>query len=405
MTGAVIFPEHFLLYKVRMSSIFTHPNYVKPFKKIPPMKAYLLFCISLFTISEINAQTKGPKTGGGFSNESLPGSNKFWFDVENAEGSDDSYTHFTNLNTGPDSYTDYIHVNKFFLDVPPGKIITGIQVDVERSDPDQNTADYSVKILKYDMVTGNDKSTGDLYPVTDNYRTFGGPGDLWGEIWTPDMINDNGFGIALSAQRVDGTSGITNGKIDNIVITVYYDSPSTLPLSLVNFWAKKNNGSIDITWTTEIESNMSHYEIQRSSDGRSFSTIQSMQSSNRVSRVSYAVTDSKPLNGISYYRLKMVETDGSSNYSRIASVHFASGNSITVYPTLWNKGTILNISNPNNERLSVHFFRSTGQHIGTSATMNSSLPTTTLNNQKGTIYYKIMNANGQQVGVGNLLVN
>jgi hypothetical protein len=64
------------------------------------MKAFLLLGISFFTVLNSNAQSKGPIIGGGFSNETLPGSNKFWFSVENAEGSDDVYTDFSNLNTG-----------------------------------------------------------------------------------------------------------------------------------------------------------------------------------------------------------------------------------------------------------------------------------------------------------------
>jgi hypothetical protein len=48
------------------------------------MKAFLLLSISFFTVLNSNAQSKGPIIGGGFSNESLPGSNKFWFSVENA---------------------------------------------------------------------------------------------------------------------------------------------------------------------------------------------------------------------------------------------------------------------------------------------------------------------------------
>ena len=369
------------------------------------MKAFLLFCIPFFAFLNTNAQSKGPKTCGGFSNENLPGSNQFWAGVENVNVSDDSYSDFSNLNTSSNSYTDYIHVNKFLLDVPIGKIIKGIEVIVERSDPDQNTADYSVRIIKYDMVTGDEKSTGDAYTATDSERTYGGPTDLWGEVWTDDMINDNGFGVAIAAQRIDGTPGTTSGRIDNITITVYYEDPSTLPVSLVNFSAKKNNKSIDVSWTTEIESNMSHYEIQRSSDGRNFSTIQRTQSSNSVNRINYGVSDSKPLNAISYYRLKMVETDGTVNYSRIASVHFATGNSTTVYPTLWKKGTTLNVSNPNKEKLTAFFFTSSGQHVGVSSTINSSLPTSALNYHKGIIYFKIINADGQQTAAGNLVVN
>jgi hypothetical protein len=101
----------------------------------------------------------------------------------------------------------------------------------------------------------------------------------------------------------------------------------------------------------------------------------------------------------------MVETDGSSNYSKIAAVQLTTGNSIAVYPTLWRKGTVLNISNPNNEKLTAWFFTSTGRHVGISTTINSTLPTNTLNNQSGIIYYKVVNTNGQQIGTGNLMVN
>ena len=369
------------------------------------MKALLLLIVTFFTVLNSHAQSKGPKSGGGFSNEAHPGSNKFWFSVENAEGSDDVYTDFSNLNTGSNSYTDYLHVNKFELDVPLDAIITGIEVTVERSDPDQNTADYSVRILKYDIITGDEKSTGAAYTSFDSDETFGNSGDLWGEVWTPDMINDNGFGIAISAQRIDGSSGATSGRIDNISVTIYYSDLTTLPVSLINFSAKKNNSSIDINWTTDNESGMSVYEVQRSSDGRNFSTIHSVQSRNSVSRTTYAANDSKPMNGIAYYRLKMVEVDGSAAYSKIVTVQFATGNLVTIYPTLWKKGTTLNISNPNKEKLTAHFFNSAGQQLGISTTISSALQTSMLNTQKGIIYFKIINADGLSLGTGSLLVN
>ena len=369
------------------------------------MKAFLLL-VSFFSISYLNAQqSKGPISGGGFSNETLAGSNRSWVAVENAQGSDDQYSDFSNLNNASNSYTDYIHVNKFQLDIPLDAIITGIEISVERSDPNQNTADYSVRILKYDMVTGDEKSTGDAYDATDTYKTFGGNGDLWGEVWTPDMINDNGFGIAISAQRINGNNGQTDGRIDDITVIIYYDQPSTLPVSLMGFSAKKNNKSIDLSWATEVESNLSHYELQRSSDGRSFSTLQSIQSRNSVSKTNYSYDDSKPLNGIAYYRLKIVEVDGSISYSKIVTVQFATGNSITVYPTLWKKGTTLNISNPNNEKLTAFFFTASGQHVSTVTTNSSSLPTNNLDKQKGIIYFKIINDEGQQLSKGSLVVN
>ncbi len=370
------------------------------------MKAILLCCLSIFTILNLTAQqSKGPKSGGGFSNEILPGSNRSWVDVENVEGSDDLYSDFSNLNIASNSFTDYIHVNKFLLDIPLDAIITGIQVDVERSDPNQNTADYSIRILKYDLITGDEKSTGETYPATDTYSTFGGNGDLWGEVWTPDMINDNGFGIAIAAQRIDGSSGQTDGRIDDITITIFYDQAFTLPVSLLNFSAKKNNKSIDLMWVTEAESNMSHYELQRSFDGRNFANLQTIQSRNSVNKMNYSYSDNNPVNGIAYYRLKMAEIDGRISYSKIVTVQFATGNSVTVYPTLWKKGTKLNISNPNNEKLSVYFFTTSGQHIGSATTISASLPTDALNKQKGIIYFRIISAEGQQLSKGSVVVD
>jgi len=65
----------------------------------------------------------------------------------------------------------------------------------------------------------------------------------------------------------------------------------------------------------------------------------------------------------------------------------------------------LNISNPNNEKLTAFFFTSTGQHVGVSTTINSTLPTSALSKHKGIIYFQIINADGQQIGAGNLVVN
>ena len=370
------------------------------------MKAVLLFLLTVLSISFSKAQqSKGPKSGNGFSTEVASGSNRSWVNVENANTSDDVYSDFSNLNNSANSHTDYITVNKFLLDVPADAIITGIEINVERSDPNGNTSDYSVRIVKYGMISGDEKSEDLSYPTTDAYTTFGGNGDLWGETWTPDMINDNSFGIALSAQRRPGHNGQTDGRIDDVNVTIYYDQPTTLPVSLISFSAKKTNSSINLTWTTDDEANMGHYELQRASDGRNFSTIVSVQSRNSVSRINYTAIDNNPVNGIGYYRLKMIETDGSANYSKIVTVQFATGNTITVYPTIWKKGSNLNISNPNNEKLNAYFFNSTGQHVGRSITTNSILPSNALNTQKGIIYFKISNEDGQQLGTGTLVID
>lgn len=368
------------------------------------MKTRLFFCMLVCIAVNSNAQTKGPLNGQGFSNQAIPGSNKSWITAENAEFSDDNYSDFGNLSTSPGSYTDYIIANKFGFDVPPGAIINGIVVEVERSDANQNTADYSIRIIRYGVITGDEKSTGDLYPATDSYKTYGSSTDLWGEFWDPDIINDDGFGIAIAAQRINGTTDVTLGQIDNIRITVYYTDPSTLPVSLISFTAKKNNHSVALMWIVTEESDMSHYEVQRSADGRNFSTLQSLSSLNSATQSAYSANDNQPLNRITYYRLKMVENNGTFSYSKIVAVQSATGSLVTLYPSPWKKGTTLYISNPNNEKLTAYFMNSAGQQVGVSVTNNSSLPANILNRHTGLIFYRVFDEKGIQLATGNLLV-
>ncbi|MEO6685357.1 MAG: PQQ-dependent sugar dehydrogenase, partial [Dyadobacter sp.] len=53
--------------------------------------------------------------------------------------------------------------------------------------------------------------------------------------------------------------------------------PTTpLPVKLENFTAKGNGCSIDLQWSTSFESNFSHFEVERSADGKSFYKIKSI---------------------------------------------------------------------------------------------------------------------------------
>jgi hypothetical protein len=78
---------------------------------------------------------------------------------------------------------------------------------------------------------------------------------------------------------------------------------------------------------------------------------------------------------------------------------------ISVYPTLWKNGLPLNITNPNKEKLTAYFFNSSGQQLGNATTINSSLPTNVLANQKGIVYFRLVGAEGQLLGNGHLVAN
>ncbi|HEX2607154.1 MAG TPA: CehA/McbA family metallohydrolase [Flavisolibacter sp.] len=91
-----------------------------------------------------------------------------------------------------------------------------------------------------------------------------------------------------------------------------------LPVKLIDLTAALQGGKTLINWTTAEEINADHFEIERSTDGRSFLKIGSLPV--RGSASGYAFTDNHPAFGTNYYRLRMVDKNGSFEYSKIVTV-------------------------------------------------------------------------------------
>ncbi|MEO8110149.1 MAG: choice-of-anchor J domain-containing protein [Ginsengibacter sp.] len=116
----------------------------------------------------------------------------------------------------------------------------------------------------------------------------------------------------------------------------YYTS--TLPLTLISFNGKVNNGKVDLTWQTNNEENISGFDIERLMNN-TWTKIGSVSSAGSGSTANnYSFDDSAPLNGINYYRLKIIDADGKSSFSRIISLEIESGKSI-VYQNVPNPFT------------------------------------------------------------------
>jgi len=106
---------------------------------------------------------------------------------------------------------------------------------------------------------------------------------------------------------------------------------SPLPVTLVNFTAVKCGNKVCLQWKTATEENVSHFEIERSPDARSFEKIITVTAQNR-DNANYSTIDANLLNGVLYYRLKMIDTDGSFTYSRIAKLDFSKKFTVFISP-------------------------------------------------------------------------
>jgi photosystem II stability/assembly factor-like uncharacterized protein len=105
------------------------------------------------------------------------------------------------------------------------------------------------------------------------------------------------------------------------------DQP-VIPVELISFkGAAHTEGSL-LTWQTAQEIRFHHFDIERSSDTKTWQSIKEVVAKGTASN--YQVLDEKPMTGINYYRLKMVDNDGQFRYSATVAVEWGKA-----VPTKW----------------------------------------------------------------------
>lgn len=121
---------------------------------------------------------------------------------------------------------------------------------------------------------------------------------------------------------------------------------AALPVKLTDFTARLKEGYGLLTWNTTEEVHFSHFEIQRSTDGRNFATIGNLKPSEATSIKHYTFKDAQlaTLPGThAYYRLKMIDLDESFAYSKIEQLPLNVQNPV-LYPNPASKNVQVNLS-------------------------------------------------------------
>jgi hypothetical protein len=96
-----------------------------------------------------------------------------------------------------------------------------------------------------------------------------------------------------------------------------------IPVSLLSFTAQPREAKVMAQWQTAQEINSSKFIVERSATGADFEAIGSISAAGNTSTVkNYSFTDNNPFSGLNFYRLKMVDRDGSFKYSAVVTVKF-----------------------------------------------------------------------------------
>lgn len=116
-------------------------------------------------------------------------------------------------------------------------------------------------------------------------------------------------------------------------ISVTAAQEGALPVTLISFRAKRLENLTMLYWQTSEERNSDFFEVQQSEDTRKWNPLGTVKAAtDSKAQEDYSFQDATPRKGMQYYRLKMVDTDGSFAYSAIKSIDLGAADLISAYP-------------------------------------------------------------------------
>ncbi len=173
--------------------------------------------------------------------------------------------------------------------------------------------------------------------------------------------------IRLVSGSTPMTTSNSTGWYDDGETEDYPVVSSNLPLSInlldFNAYVTKDK-TVELNWSAINDNEADGFEIQRSLNQNDWVTIGWKAAGAANSFTSYTFTDNKPLSGRTYYRLRMVEKNGSSAFSNTKLVYLAlTKNEITILPNPVNSNGSLIVSGVNNTVGVLHIRSLSGQTV------------------------------------------
>lgn len=208
---------------------------------------------------------------------------------------------------------------------------------------------YNFNKSGYIIIGSTTSSDGDV-------NGLNGLADVWivsfdtvGNILWKNCYGGSSFdnGTAITTTNDDGYCFIGKSLSSDIDLTANYGdtdwwvvklAPDPLPLKFTSYSViSRNDKSVENSWTTTNEINVSHYNVERSTNAKDFVFIGKVKAKNKSSN-QYSFTDPLATSHLPltlYYRIVAIDNDGKKTYSEVRVVisnHQSTINAISVYP-------------------------------------------------------------------------
>lgn len=150
-----------------------------------------------------------------------------------------------------------------------------------------------------------------------------------------------------------------------------------LPIELLSLTAWNAGAVNELSWITASEINSDKLEIERSSDGKQFEWLGTEKAAGTSYQpLQYYFTDYHPLQGLAYYRLKLLDLDQSFNYSNVVAVErqTAFTASMSIFPNPGSGDLTLQIESEHEEDAAVQLTDALGRLLSsTTITIHSGI--------------------------------
>jgi hypothetical protein len=189
-----------------------------------------------------------------------------------------------------------------------------------------------------------------------------------GNTWVINGWGDHVYAIASYTDSLSGTYDMVLDYYQDAGYSVLsFNMASTvLPITLVKWSASALPGdNALLQWQTASAISFDHFEVQRSTDGVLFKDIQKVayaDSSDNPTR-NYSYTDQYTWGGDLYYRLAMIDHNGAISYSAVAVLPRSATQTVKIYPTLVENGSLFVSSTQTISQAKLELFDMNGRKI------------------------------------------
>ena len=185
----------------------------------------------------------------------------------------------------------------------------------------QNNADFSVSGSGTMDVTGDATFKNGTTGTVNGNLTVGGNFNV-------------GSGTVTGTGTIDAPSS-TICSDPNVNVSTCGDSNNPLPVDVIYFRGELKDQIVQLSWATSMEKDFNFFTIERAGKDLNFHKLEKVYSKTGYSDVTrtYKITDELPLPGLSYYRLKATDFNGTFKYHGIVAMHGEdNGDAMRLYP-------------------------------------------------------------------------